>query len=126
MFDIGFWEICLIGVIALIVVGPDRFPGMIRTAGYWMGRFRQIASNVKNEIQTEVDKAEHLKQLMSEQENLLKKQLDAQLDEHAGISPAAQKAAQSNNQIAKDVQTSIEPQPKTDTQKPEGEQKPNG
>ena len=46
MFDIGFWEICLIGIVALVIVGPDRFPGMIRSVGYWMGRFRQIASNV--------------------------------------------------------------------------------
>lgn len=125
MFDIGFWEICLIGVIALIVVGPDRFPGMVRSVGYWMGRFRQIASNVKNEIQTEVDKAENLKQLMEEQENLLKKQLDAEMDEHVGISPAAKKAAESNKQIFEDSKA-VMSDPEQHSTKPSIEQKPNG
>ena len=99
MFDIGFWEICLIGIVALVIVGPDRFPGMIRSAGYWMGRFRQIASNVKNEIQTEVDKAEQLKELLAEQENILKRQVDDEVNELQGVSPAAQRAAQSNNAL---------------------------
>jgi sec-independent protein translocase protein TatB len=38
MFDIGFTELLLIGVVALIVLGPDRLPGAVRTAGLWIGR----------------------------------------------------------------------------------------
>lgn len=73
MFDIGFWELALIGVIALFVVGPERLPGLVRSTGYWIGRFRQMANNVKYEIQEEFDKADKLKELMDEQENLLKR-----------------------------------------------------
>lgn len=67
MFDIGFWEIVLIAVIALIVVGPERFPGMVRTAGYWFGRAKEMASSVKYELEKEVDKAEKLQELINKQ-----------------------------------------------------------
>ncbi|MDH5544067.1 MAG: Sec-independent protein translocase protein TatB [Gammaproteobacteria bacterium] len=73
MFDIGFWELCLIGVVALVVVGPERLPGLIKSTGYWLGRARQMAANVKSEIQSEVDKAEQLKRLMEEQEEIVKR-----------------------------------------------------
>jgi sec-independent protein translocase protein TatB len=35
MFDIGFWELTIIGVVALLVIGPDKLPGIARTAGMW-------------------------------------------------------------------------------------------
>ena len=73
MFDIGFWEICLIGVVALMVVGPERLPGLIKSIGFWVGRFRQIASNVKSELRTEIDKAEQLKQLVEEQADIVQR-----------------------------------------------------
>ena len=136
MFDIGFWEICLIGVVALVVVGPDRFPGLIRSVGYWMGRFRQIASNVKSEIQTEVDKAEQLRELLSEQEQVLKRQLENETNELQGISPAAQKAAQSSsamldsdNPIVNDhaeARAGSRAESSKEVDKPVNEQKPNG
>lgn len=76
MFDIGFWEIVVVAVVALIVVGPEKFPGLIRGIGYWFGRFRRLANNVKNEFQVEMEKAEQIKKLRLEQEDLLKKHLD--------------------------------------------------
>jgi len=75
MFDIGFWEITLICVVALLVVGPERFPGLVRGAGYWLGRFRQMASNMKAEFQAELDKAEQLKRLMEEQEEIMQRHI---------------------------------------------------
>ena len=73
MFDIGFWEIVVIGVVALLVVGPDKFPGMVKNVGYWVGRFRHVASAVKNELQTEINKAEQLQKLLEEQEKIVKR-----------------------------------------------------
>ncbi|MDH5378601.1 MAG: Sec-independent protein translocase protein TatB [Gammaproteobacteria bacterium] len=67
MFDIGFWELALIGVIALIVVGPEKFPGLIRNVAYWFGRARETVSNLKAEMDMELDKADKLKELMDEQ-----------------------------------------------------------
>ncbi len=73
MFDIGFWEIAVISVVALIVVGPERFPGLVRSVGMWLGRFRRIITTVKSEIREEVDKAEQLKALMDEQLDIVKR-----------------------------------------------------
>ncbi len=73
MFGIGFWEIVLIGVIALVVVGPEKFPGMVKTAGFWLGRFREMTSNVKQEFKNEIDRAEHLRKLIEEQQEILQR-----------------------------------------------------
>ncbi len=58
MFDIGFWELCLIGVLALIVLGPERLPQVARTAGLWMGRARRFLGDVKADIDRELREGE--------------------------------------------------------------------
>ena len=63
MFDAGFQELALIGVIALIVVGPERLPRMARTAGLWAGKIRHYVSQVKNDIEREV-RAQELKEML--------------------------------------------------------------
>ena len=83
MFDIGFWEIIVIAVVALLVVGPERFPGMIKKAGYWLGQFRRIVNTVKSEIKTEVDKADQLQQLLDEQKEILDRNLNVDVTEPA-------------------------------------------
>ncbi len=66
MFEIAFNEIFMIMVIALIVVGPERLPGMARKAGALLGKMRRFVSNVKQDIEKEV-KAEELKKIIQEQ-----------------------------------------------------------
>lgn len=51
MFDIGFSELFLIVVVALLVVGPERLPGLIRTAGQWVGRAQRIARDLRTELE---------------------------------------------------------------------------
>lgn len=63
MFDVGFWELSLVFVVALIVLGPERLPRAARTAGLWMGKARQMLSSVKADIDREL-KAEELKAMM--------------------------------------------------------------
>ncbi len=53
MFDIGFWEIGIIAIVALLFVGPERLPGMIRTAGKWVGRAQRLAREVRSELERE-------------------------------------------------------------------------
>ncbi len=60
MFDIGFWELCLIGVVALLILGPERLPTVARTAGLWVGRARRFMADVKADIDTEL-KSEELR-----------------------------------------------------------------
>lgn len=57
MSDFGFWEIALIALIALLVVGPARLPQLARTTGYWIRRLKQMAAVFKSEFMYEADKA---------------------------------------------------------------------
>jgi sec-independent protein translocase protein TatB len=66
MFDIGFWELVVIGVVALIVIGPERLPGVARTAGLWVGKAKHFVFSVKAEVDREL-KADELKRIMEEQ-----------------------------------------------------------
>ena len=54
MFDIGFWEICLIAVVALMVFGPEKLPGAARSAGLWIGRARRFMATIKQEVDREL------------------------------------------------------------------------
>ncbi|GAB6039710.1 Sec-independent protein translocase protein TatB [Endothiovibrio diazotrophicus] len=66
MFDIGFFELVVIGVVTLLVVGPERLPGLARTAGRWVGRARRMAANLKAEVDREIA-AEELKRHLAKQ-----------------------------------------------------------
>ncbi len=54
MFDIGFTELIVIGVVALIVIGPERLPKVARTAGHLYGRLQRYVSTVKSDISREI------------------------------------------------------------------------
>jgi len=70
MFDIGFWELGIIAVVALLVIGPERLPGVARTAGKWIGSAKRFVSSVQSDINAEVGKADELKRLLEEQTNI--------------------------------------------------------
>ena len=67
MFDIGFPEFFLAAVVALVVIGPERLPGALRTAGLWLGRLRRSYYNVKTEIEREIGMDDVRRQLHNEQ-----------------------------------------------------------
>jgi len=54
MFDIGFWELVLVAVIGLVVLGPERLPVAIRTVRSWMRTIRQLTDSVKTELTEEL------------------------------------------------------------------------
>ncbi|MDH5178909.1 MAG: Sec-independent protein translocase protein TatB [Gammaproteobacteria bacterium] len=66
MFDVGFWELIVIGVVALVVIGPDKLPGVARTAGMWVGRTRRFVTQVKTDIDRELRQEELRKALERE------------------------------------------------------------
>jgi sec-independent protein translocase protein TatB len=68
MFDISFFELMMIGVVALIVLGPERLPKVARTVGQWVSRAQRYANEVKADITREVDlsQLQSLKQQVQE------------------------------------------------------------
>lgn len=65
MFDIGFSELLVIGLVALIVIGPERLPKVARTAGQWLGKLNRYVSQVKQDIDRDI-KLEELRKMQQE------------------------------------------------------------
>ncbi|GAB1232288.1 Sec-independent protein translocase protein TatB [Ferrigenium sp. UT5] len=55
MFDIGFAEILIIMVVALVVIGPDRLPRVARTMGQWLGRIQRYINKVKQDVSSSIE-----------------------------------------------------------------------
>jgi sec-independent protein translocase protein TatB len=66
MFDVGFFELVLIGIVALVVLGPEKLPGAIRTASLWIGRLRRSFNNIKQDIEREIGADDIRRQLRNE------------------------------------------------------------
>ena len=103
MFDIGFSELLLFGVIALIVLGPEKLPQAARTAGQWYAKIRRTVSTLQSEIEAELDLAE-TRQLM--QKELAKiRQTEAEMRrEMAEMRGSMQQFESSQNQHLKAAQ----------------------
>lgn len=82
MFDVGFWEIMLISILAMVVIGPERLPKVAKTVGHWFGKTRRFVEGVKSEVESEFDATE-LKRLMHNQEVQIK-ELQSKLNDEAG------------------------------------------
>ena len=66
MFGISFSELLLVGLIALLVLGPERLPGAARTAGLWIGRLKRSFNAIKQEVEREIGADEIRRQLHNE------------------------------------------------------------
>jgi len=94
MFEVGFGELVLIALVALVVIGPERLPRVARTAGLWLGRARRMIVSVKADIEREI-KAEELKEILNKQtlsnplEELIEDGKNALREIHRTTDPAA-------------------------------------
>ncbi len=87
MFDIGFWELVVIAVIGLLVVGPERLPGFAREIGRWVRKLRRLTGDARREIQRELQwdeddtakgEVDGLKRKLSDMDRLMQKAPDRQ------------------------------------------------
>ena len=69
MFDFGFWEIAIIGVITLIVVGPEKMPSLASKAGHYLGKLNRFFNKVKSDINEEIRMDEIKEQMSIDEEN---------------------------------------------------------
>ncbi|UVE18235.1 Sec-independent protein translocase protein TatB [Pseudomonas sp. LS44] len=90
MFGISFSELLLVGLIALLVLGPERLPGAARTAGLWIGRLKRSFNAIKSEVEREIGADEIRRQLHNEQILAMEQQLKNQLASPTPVPPAAQ------------------------------------
>lgn len=68
MFDFGFWELAIVLIVALIVVGPDKLPGLAIKVGRWVGKAKRYMSTVRADIESEI-KAAELKEMLEKQQS---------------------------------------------------------
>jgi sec-independent protein translocase protein TatB len=99
MFDIGFFELLLIGIITLIIVGPERLPAIARKVGSFVAKANQFIGRIKDDIDNEI-KIDNLKEEFS-----LPKEM-----------PTVNNIIQESKQAINDINTEINTQPSNKTQ----------
>ncbi|MEP4486104.1 MAG: Sec-independent protein translocase protein TatB [Halioglobus sp.] len=70
MFDIGFAELLIIGIVGLLVIGPERLPGTIRTVSVWVNKFRRSFNDIRDEVRQELHNDEVMQELKKTGEQL--------------------------------------------------------
>lgn len=94
MFDIGFSELLMVGLVAVVVLGPERLPGAVRVAGLWVGRLKRSFNEIKTQVESEIGvddirrqlADEHIQSMELEAEKQLSKKL-LLLDEREALAP---------------------------------------
>lgn len=100
MFDIAFSELLLIGLVALIVIGPERLPKVARTAGTWLGKLNRYVSQVKQDINRDMQ-LEELRKLQAEMKETAQKYEIMAKEAEAGF---RRQAEETTDQVSKVVQ----------------------
>ena len=121
MFDIGFWEIALIAVVALLVVGPEEFPALVRTIGAVLGKIRRFVQDAKQELDREVLQAEELKRLMEKEAKIA--ELHRAVEEINATIPVDPPAATGKAGAATEDKAEASPKPDSATRHDHGPSK---
>ena len=112
MFDIGFSEMVVIAVVALVVLGPEKLPKVARTAGHLLGRLQRYVNDVKADINREMQ-LEELKKLQAQVEesarNIERGVTREFQSAEAAINQTAQSASQPAAEAAAAVTAAVEP-----------------
>lgn len=66
MFDPGFWEVTVIAVLGLLILGPERLPVVAKKVGYWVGKGRRYLSSVRSDIEREF-RTDELEKILNQQ-----------------------------------------------------------
>ncbi len=104
MFDIGFSELMVIGVVALLVIGPERLPKVARTAGQWLGRLNRYVAQVKQDI----DRDMRLDELRKMQQEMKETAQKYEIMASETLRQAEDAVAQETGQISKVMQAMSE------------------
>ena len=100
MLDISFSELMIIGIVALVVIGPERLPKVARTAGHLFGRLQRYVSDVKADISREMQ-LDELKQLRGDLQESARSFERSMTSEMRAVEEGAEQVAQSVQSLAK-------------------------
>ncbi len=101
MFDVGFSEMLVIAVVALVVIGPEKLPGVAKTVGAWFGRLQRYVNDVKADINREIE-LEELRKFKTQFE-------EAAQSLDSGFRSEVSQAEASMQSIGQDVSNSVDP-----------------
>lgn len=122
MFDIGFQELLLIGVLSLLIMGPERLPGAVRSATLWIARLRRSFSQIKREIEKEIG-AEEIKQQLHNQ-NIMESLEQAKNDLETNMQDTAESLTPDFERLQYDIKDVIESGKDSSAQSDNPTQKP--
>lgn len=105
MFDIGFSELLLVALVALLVLGPERLPGAARTAGLWIGRIRRSFAAIRSEVEREIGADEIRRQLHNENILAMERQQQATQANNPPATPVPDAGAPSATQSGTSMQS---------------------
>lgn len=100
MFDIAFTELLLIGLVALIVIGPERLPKVARMAGTWLGKLNRYVSQVKQDINRDMQ-LEELRKLQADMKETAQKYEIMAREAEEGIKRQADEASGQVNKVVR-------------------------
>lgn len=95
MFDIGFAELLVIGLVALVVIGPNRLPETIRTLALWLGRARRTYSQFRRDLEQEIGADEIRRELHNEEIMAQLRETQQQLQQ--SVDPGSNRTTGSGN-----------------------------
>jgi sec-independent protein translocase protein TatB len=114
MFDIGFSELLVIGLVALIVIGPQKLPRVARTAGHLLGRLQRYVADVKADINREIE----LEELRKMRDSMQKAASEMETTVNSELSKTADELNQSVQEVRGE-----QPKDQAQAEKPKEDQK---
>ena len=107
MFDVGFTEILLIGIVSLVVIGPERLPTVARTLGQWIGKLQRFVKGVKTDLASELDSGD-LKKLIGDQREQINELRDMVTSAQKDLQSTTQSVVKSTREGLSELETTIE------------------
>ena len=107
MFDFGFWELTIVMIVALLVVGPERLPALAGQIGKWVGKAKRIVQSVRSDIESEI-KAAELREILEKQQSEIGELKEMLKDTQNEIEKEFEIEDEEDNELIKAVENHIE------------------
>lgn len=121
MFDIGFFELLLVGIVGLVVIGPERLPDAVRTTVRWWTQLKQTLGSAREELEREVGADDIRRELHNER--IMRELQESKAEMERTFRDAEQKFEQDLKSVSHDIETDAETHRRGETYLPEQDHK---